>query len=369
LILHRYIVREIIKPKAATGTVVILIFAGYSAARFLADAVNGLLPGTTVAALIFLRIVIALEVLLPVTLYLSVIVALGRLYADQEMTALEAVGVSPGRIIKAVFSLSLVFAVFVSGLSLYARPWAYEQYYRLKAEAKENFDLRLTEAGRFYEIDTKGRVFFARKVDQKQGRAEDVFIQRVLNGEREITRAREATQGVDPQTGEKVLVFKNGFHYRIGLDRGRDTKIQFQRTLLSLRQKEVIPLEYRRKAASTLSLARSDHPEDIAEFHWRLSTGLSTLLLGLIGVPLSRTAPRRGKYAKVGLAVLIFAVYYNLGAVAKSWVEQGTIPPLPGIWWVVALLAGLAIALNASPFSWRLRVQKGSPGPAGPPRG
>jgi len=355
LILRRYIIREIIKPKAATATVVILIFAGYCAARFLADAANGLLPGTTVAAMIFLRVIVALEVLLPVTLYLSVIVALGRLYADHEMTALEAVGVGPDQIFKAVFGLSLAFALFVSGLSLYARPWAYEQYYRLRAEARENFDLRLIEAGRFYEINPKGRIFFARKVDQKSGRATDVFIQRDLDGGREITRAREATQGIDPRTGEKVLVFRDGFHYRIGVEGEKNTRIQFQKTRLSLRQKDIVPLSYRRKAASTLSLTGSADPEDAAEFNWRLSTGFSTLILGILGIPLSRTAPRRGKYAKIGVATIIFAVYYYLWAVTKSWVEHGKIPSLPGIWLVVALLGTLALILNVLPYSWMLR--------------
>ena len=40
---------------------------------------------------------------------------------------------------------------------------------------------------------------------------------------------------------------------------------------------------------------QSDNPEDIAELQWRLSTPLSTLLLALLGVLLSRTTPRQGK--------------------------------------------------------------------------
>ncbi len=96
MIIDRYIMREIIKPTIAVCAILVFIFGCYMATRFLVDALSGQLPGTTVIILILLRIAIALEVLLPTTLYLSVVVALGRLYQDSEMTALFACGVSTG---------------------------------------------------------------------------------------------------------------------------------------------------------------------------------------------------------------------------------------------------------------------------------
>jgi len=105
---------------------------------------------------------------------------------------------------------------------------------------------------------------------------------------------------------------------------------------------------YRRKAASTGHLASSESLEDIAEFQWRLSTPLSAVLLGLLGVLLSHTTPRQGKYAKVLLAVVVFAVYYNISVVAKNWVEKGAVAPIPGIWWVQVLLVFVIIVL-----AWR----------------
>jgi lipopolysaccharide export system permease protein len=42
---------------------------------------------------------------------------------------------------------------------------------------------------------------------------------------------------------------------------------------------------------------------------------------------------------------VIFAVYYNVSAVAKSWVEKGFVGPVPGIWWVQVLLAAMLAVL------------------------
>jgi lipopolysaccharide export system permease protein len=94
-----------------------------------------------------------------------------------------------------------------------------------------------------------------------------------------------------------------------------------------------------------MHLLRSPKPEDVAELQWRLSTPLSTLLLALLAVPLSRTTPRQGKYVKVVAAVLIFAFYYNITIVAKNWIEKGVLNAVPGIWWVQVSLAGLILVL------------------------
>jgi len=103
---------------------------------------------------------------------------------------------------------------------------------------------------------------------------------------------------------------------------------------------------------------RSDKCVDIAEFQWRLSAPFSTILMALLGVGLSRSSPQRGKYAKVFTAVLVFAVYYNLGAVAKSWVERGVVGLIPGIWWVQVIIVVFMLTLLWHPAKvlyWRRR--------------
>ena len=168
MIIDRYIMREIIKPTVAVCAALVFIYGCYMATRYLADAVSGQLPGTTVIILILLRIAIALEVLLPTTLYLSVVIALGRLYKDSEMTALFACGVSTSRIMRPVFFVSLIIVAIVFSLSLYIRPWAYNQFFRLKAQAKANFDLTRMKSGTFYRIENGESVIFAEKVDHQR---------------------------------------------------------------------------------------------------------------------------------------------------------------------------------------------------------
>ena len=356
MIIDRYIMREIGKPMLAICTILVAIFASYRAAGYLADAAAGLLSGMTVLYLVMLRVAVALEVLIPTTLYFSVVVALSRMYTDSEVTALSSCGVSATRVFRAVLYFSLPLAILVGSLSMYVRPWAYEQSYLLKARAKTKLDMSLWKEDNFYEIRRMNRVVFADKIDHEHNRAKGVFIQSD-HGERvQVIYAKEAYQHIDKETGGQVLLFLNGYLYefsRIG-DEGHIMK--FEQSTLSLEPPEIEGIGYKRKAAHTLELVGSDKLEDIAELQWRFSTPLATILLALLGVPLSRTAPRSGRYARVGAAILIYAVYYNTSAMAKNWVEQGVVGTIPGIWWVDALLAGLLLLLLLQPafaFQWR----------------
>lgn len=70
----------------------IFIFASYSAQRYLTEAANGALALDVVLDIVFYKVLIALEMLLPVGLYVSVGVTLGQMYTDSEITAISAVG-------------------------------------------------------------------------------------------------------------------------------------------------------------------------------------------------------------------------------------------------------------------------------------
>ena len=358
MIIDRYIMREILKPTVTICVGLIFIFGCYTATRYLADAVSGQLPGTTVIIFILLKIAIALEVLLPTTLYLSVVIAFGRMYKDSEMTALSACGVSKARVMRPVFMVSLMIAVIVAGLSLFIRPWAYQQFFTLRARAQANFDLTRMKGGTFYEIADGQRVIFAERVDQQEDKAKRVFIQTERGDNLQVIYAAKARQHLEPTTGKQIIVFTDGHLYEFTRQGIKGRIIQFEQSAMPLESDGNIKLKYRTKAASSSSLAVSDDRQEIAEFQWRLSTPLATILLALIGVPLSRSSPRQGKYAKVMTAVVIFAFYFNLSAIIKKWVEKGVLDTLPGIWWVQLLLAGLLLLLLWQPsgvFRWRQR--------------
>jgi len=347
--------REISKPFIAICAFLVVIFASYRAAQYLAEAVAGLFTGKIVLYLVLLKIATAMEVLVPTTLYLSVVIALGRLYADSEMTAFFACGVSIGRVFKAVIYVSVPLALLVACLSLYVRPWAFRQGYELTAMAKNALDIGKWKEGNFYKIPGMDRVIYADKIKQEKKQAEGVFIQSDHGDKVQVIYAKKVQQYGDDSRDKPLLIFQDGYVYEFSRTGEEGHFMRFQQSTMSIDFGKTKTMEYKRKAASTRQLASSNDLEDIAEYQWRLSTPLSTLLLALLGIPLSRTAPRKGKYAKLVAAVIVLAVYYNTSAMAKDWVEQGVVGPLVGIWWVVVLLAIVVLVLSIQPklmFTW-----------------
>ena len=90
----------------------IFIFASYSAQRYLTEAANGTLALDVVLDIVFYKVLIALEMLLPVGLYASVGVTLrANVYRLGNYRYLRGGG-SPGRLYKAVLYLAIPLSIF-----------------------------------------------------------------------------------------------------------------------------------------------------------------------------------------------------------------------------------------------------------------
>lgn len=353
-IIDRYIILEITKPMIAVCLVLVSIFAGYCATRYLADATVGLLSAMTVFILILLKVVIALEVLLPTTIYLSVVVGLGRLHTDLEMTALESCGVKRSRIYRNVLLMAIMVSLLVASLSLFIRPWAYRTAYQLKNFAESHFEIKRMEAAAFYELESGKRVIFARQVNQQKQRARQVFIRTRLEDKQQIITAKEVSQQNDRLNDNDILVFRDGTIYDLSSSGQGDTTVKFKQYTLSLGPPEAPPIT-KIKATPTSNLMHANKSLAIAELQWRFSTPLTAILLTLLGIPLSQTSPRRGKYAKVVLAVVIYSIFYTLSLVTKTWIGEQVIGPWPGIWGIEGAMALLLLITSVSFFQkWHL---------------
>lgn len=343
-IIDRYLAREMGQGLALVAGVLVVMFASFSTARFMADAVAEGLGMGVVLQLVGLRTLIALEVLLPIALYLGAVMGLGRLHHDHEMTALQAMGVGEARVLRPVALLALPLAAVVGLVSLQARPWAYYWNYQLQAESRAELDLERLAPERFHGSTETGRVVYAREVQPRQQRMSGLFLYRRDGERREIVLAPQASKPDAPPGQRPRLLLDDGTAYQLGPGSGADRVLHFGQLSLVLEEPDTL-VGYKRKAASNATLLASEDPADLAELQWRLSRPLSTVLLALLAVPLSRTAPRRGRHARLLAAVLAYAAYYNLGGIARTWVEQGTVGAFPGLWWPHALLALVLLAL------------------------
>jgi lipopolysaccharide export system permease protein len=357
VILSRHITAEIVKPMVLGITLLVAVFTGYSFAVKLSQAAGGVLPLAVVVKLIGLNSLIAMEILLPTALYLSIISTLSRFYRDSEMTAMNSAGYSEGRLVRSVLLLTLVVATLVGVVSLYARPWAYRQSYQIEADAQAEFDIRKIEPGQFIELQDAQYVLFARGVDQKTGTLSEVFVQ---SGKRtdpgakvQVIYAREAYMPPISLGESRSFEFRDGYSYMLDPQSSRDTTLKFKQLSIPIPGIEK-DTSYRRKAEATRTLGQSDASKDIAEYQWRMSTPLATLVLALVAVPLSRSTPRQGRHTSFIVAISVYTGLFILTSAARNWVADGKLPVNPGIWAVYALPLLLFVVLMWAPrWKWR----------------
>ena len=343
MIISRYLIRAVVVPWLTATTGLVFIFASYSLTRNLADAAQNRIAIGLAVKMIGLHVIVALEVLVPLGLYLGTIIGLGRLYSDQEMIALQAGGVTRGQMLRPLIGVALSAALLVALLSIVVRPWAYDQLYVIQNDARTQMRVDDISPDSFYSDGSAGMTLYAAAVRARNHRLDDVFVSTVNKGRRIIIRAASMTRerSADPAV---TLIFHDGHLYDLAHGSGDDRLLDFK-TLNFRLDEPARTNDYQTAAASTATLWRSSDPKDIAERQWRLSRPLATVLLAMLGIIFARSAPRRGRAANVLAATLCFVVYFNLTGVARAWVSHAVIPALPGIYWVDGLVTLLVVAL------------------------
>lgn len=335
MIIDRYLIKEVLQPLLAICTALVIIFITYSLSRFLVQADAGMLQAHEVARLTALKSLISLDVLLPLSLFLAVMTGLGRLYTDSEIYAMRAGGISETRLLRPIMQLTLVVAVLVVLLSTWIRPWAYAKSYQIKAAAEASAETGRIRESRFYTFNESNRTVFIEHIAENGSDLKGIFIRTRKGNDLQLITASSGIFNYFEKPAHHSLVLNNAQVFK-KVKNGTDFSAKFAEFTLWLPVQTPQDPGYKVKSASTASLQASKASQDQAEFQWRMSTPLSALLLALAAIPLSRSRPRQGRYARMLLALGIYAIYFNLLDVSRSWVEQGTIST---IWWVPGLLA------------------------------
>ncbi len=343
MILNRYIIKEVLFTLTAVTSVLLLFFISDSLVRSLAKAAAGILPSDIVVRLLMLYITDTIEVLLPISLYLSVLLALGRFYQDNEMTALEACGVSTIQIAKSIFWFALFVALLTATFSFYIAPWAERSISQLKNKSDTSTQLRAIIPGQFKELS--GWTLYVESIDSNSNQLKNIFVEGTYEGQLQILAAQSATERTLKKSGDQFLVLESGYQYAGVPGTVEFTITEFQENGIRIHQKNEPPPTHSYSTKTPLELLSINNPRAIAELQWRISIPLSVLLLALLAIPLSRATPRQGKYSKLVIGILLFIVYSNLLVVAKSWVEKGDISVWIGLWWVHGLVILLITTL------------------------
>jgi lipopolysaccharide export system permease protein len=342
----RYLTREILAYVAGIFVLILGVFLVRRSALLLAELTEAALPIGVILKLLGLRTLMALPSLLPSVVYLAVLLAMTRLNENHELEALAACGVSRARIYGSVVPLALAAAVVIGLLAIYVRPWAATRYLHTKAAATVVAGTDQMRPGRFYELDWGGeQVFFAERRSAADSRfLENVFLQQREEGVLSIHFAARALEQKDTAGRRRVLGLFNGWRYDFPLDSDKQEITEYSELTMAFPLPDaVITIEEEEMPLATLW--RSPLPSSAAELQWRLAMPLSTLVLVLLALPLCPERAGAGVGARMFVALFAYVAYRQILGTGKSWIIDGTLAPVPGLFPIHGLFLVIAVAL------------------------
>ena len=351
-ILDRYLFREVAQSWLAVTSVLLFILLTNQFAQVLGDVAKDRVPRDAVFQVLGLTAIQYLTLLVPIGLFLAIMLALGRLYSDSEMPAMLACRVGPGGIYRPLMWIILPLSLAVLWLAADVGPRALAAIERIGVEARRQADLASLEAGTFVSANGDDSVVYAENV-LGSGQVENVFLQRrAADGEIEVVVAERGEQRDSADRNTRYFVLFNGKRY-LGVPGTTEfAVIEFGEHGIPYRLPDVEEQAPEPAAMSTTELIGSAAPEEAAELQWRVSIPLATFILGLLAFPLSRSQPRQGRYGRIAIGLLVFIIYFNLLSAGRAWIENGTVTPEVGIWWVHGVMLLLALFLLARQNGW-----------------
>lgn len=355
MLFHSSVRKELARSFGATLVVLATVVMTIMLIRVLGQASRGSVSPSDVLMVMGYTVLSQLPTILALSLFISIVGTLSRMYRDSEMVIWMSAGRGLGALLRPLLRFSWPILAAVAVLSLGTWPWANERIQEMRTRYERRGDIERVAPGQFQESAAGNRVFFIDKVTPDASTANNVFITASEHGQDIVTSARTgrlATIGED-----RFAILNDG--QRLESDSHKpglkisDFK-EFGNRMGSAAQtsQDEIPA----RAISTLQLIQRPVPMNMAELGWRIGLVMAAFNFVVMALALSSVNPRAGRSGNLVFALFAFILYYNFLNLGQGWVMGGKIH-LVGL--LVALHGGvlaaclLLLAKRHAQWSWR----------------
>ena len=386
--LSRYILKEFFPPFiiALTCFTIMLIFNDlFRLTKLFVQKGVSLLY---LAELIFYMMPVMVVLALPMAVLVAILLALGRLSTDNEITAMKAHGIAFYQLMLPLLVVALILSFVNLALMDYALPQANLAYASLRRDIqKHNPAFVLEEATVMKELETEGKLWMYESTEEKSGRMQNVKIwDSIWSGRPRFSHAEEATLAFED--GRAMLTLYDGLTYEPTTSNPDEFRItKFQQQKLALRMTEDLQRgEFQNQTPRSMSIAqlkefvgtlRTTLPTSVnpdytlhkirfaeVEYHKKFSIPFACLALGLIGIPLGLMVKRSGKMIGFGIGLAVIVVYYLLLQAGQTAGVDDVLHPMFAMWLpnIVVAVFGVALSLwmigEGKLRAWREREKK-----------
>lgn len=323
------------------------IFVTLKFVRVLGDATDGEIPASLVMGFLMLYSPVLASLILPISFFLGIMMAHGRLYVDSEMTVFQVCGVSQWYVTRVMLLLAVGLGLLTASVTMYFAPLAVESEYQLREKAGAESGIAAIIPGRFQQTGNDEAVIFVHEVESENNQLTKIFLSQINANSPDKVRVIYSQTGTIEvlSDGSQLLVLRNGQQHDGTIGQQNYQKVNFDEYRIQIGQQESESMRRKVAALPTLDLVGDQSFEAIAELQWRIAIPLSLPFLVLIAVPLAKVNPRQGRFGKLFPAILMYLGYFLLLMAARRALEDGKIPTGLGLWWVHGIILFIGAVL------------------------
>jgi len=286
-----------------------------------------------------------LEMILPMALFISILLAYGRMYSENEMTVLTATGFSERRLLGYTLIPGIVVMLIVGSFSLYLSPLGAQKMEALYQKQSEMTEFELLVPGRFQSTEKGSRVTYTESLSSDKTVMNNVFI---ADGNT-LMLAENGSQYISPETGSRFLELHGGKRFDVTPGSLEFQVLEFERYGVKIAEETEDRRKTKKDAIPTVELIGSDNAKYQAQLQWRISLIIMVPILVLIAFPLSKVNPRQGRFARMFPAIILFMVYISVLIAMRGMVEKEKLSADFGIWSLHIIYFLIALSLLYGP--------------------
>ena len=300
-----------------------------------------------------------LNITLPLSFLMGIMIGLSRMSADSETIAMKAAGLGLAQMARPVLGLAIIFALLTAIAGLWLKPWGYQAF------REQVFAITMQKATIGFQPQVfmkqfDNMVLYANQLDDRSGQMNGLFI---------VERKPEATMLIFAEQGdivadetEEVITFRllDGTIHR--QESGDDSTYQ----LINFRSYDVQPDLTGEGEATAGKISRKKRPKEMstgqlwrqldseknrlnerkrgaikAELHTRLASPMAPLIFALFGLPFSIQTHRSGRSGGFVVGLIIYLCYYMLLSLAQTFTADAGVTPWL-TFWLPHLLLGMS---------------------------
>ena len=358
MIFERAARREFAQAAAGISVALLAILTSTQLIRLLKDAAGGRIAPEAVASLLGFAALNFMPILLSLTLFVSILMTLSRVYRDSEMAVWISCGQPLTAWIRPVLKFALPIVVAIAVLSGFLSPWANYNTAEYKQRLAARSDVSQVSPGAFREAKRGQRVFFVESVAADATHVGNVFVASMQEGKLGVVMSDTGYQEVAPN-GDKFVVLENGRRYEVEPGTPQFKVMEFERYKVRTEDGEAKPSDRSPNRLPITELVLETSKQARGELLWRIGMPVSAIILALLAIPLSYVNPRAGRSANMLIAILVYAIYSNMISVSQAWVAQGKLSFGVGVWLAHAVMLVPLLLLFYKRIVVRMPWQRG----------